>query len=150
MTLSRLVGTSRPNLYRLFEDTGGVARYIHVQRVFKAHTILSDTEKTQSISAIAEDLCFADASSFSRIFKREFACSPSELRAEALASCTVLRSHAPWSTANFGALLRGFQRSIGQLARPLLGQFATDRTPIAACSDGRLPIPVICNMVELT
>jgi hypothetical protein len=31
---------------------------------------------TQSISAVAEDLCFTDASSFSRVFKREFGCSP--------------------------------------------------------------------------
>ena len=67
---------SRSNLYRLFEDTDGVARYIHVQRLLEAHTILSDPQKTQSISAIAEDLCFADASSFSRTFKREFGYSP--------------------------------------------------------------------------
>jgi AraC-like DNA-binding protein len=40
---------------------------------------------TQSISAVAEDLCFTDASSFSRGFKREFGCSPSEARLAGLA-----------------------------------------------------------------
>ena len=45
-TLSRLVGMSRSNLYRLFEDTDGVARYIHVQRLLEVHAILSDSEKT--------------------------------------------------------------------------------------------------------
>ena len=138
-TLSRLVGISRSNLYRLFEDTDGVARYIHVQRLLEVHAILSDSEKTQSISAIAEALCFADASSFSRTFKREFGYSPSELRSDALTRRAVLPSHASSSTANFGALLRGFQRNIAQLARPISRQFDTDRTPFgrAAMADYR-------------
>jgi AraC-like DNA-binding protein len=71
-TLARLVGMSRSNLYRLFEDIGGVVRYIQRERLLEAHAILSDPEKAQSISAISEDLCFADASSFSRTFKREY------------------------------------------------------------------------------
>ena len=33
----------------------------------------------------SEDLCFADASSFSQTFKREFGYSPGELRSAALA-----------------------------------------------------------------
>ena len=83
--LSRLVGMSRSNLYRLFEDAGGVARYIQRQRLLEAQALLCDPANTQSISAIAEDLCFADASSFSRTFKREFGHSPSEVRSAALA-----------------------------------------------------------------
>ena len=75
-TLSRLVGMSRSNLYRLFEDTGGVARYIQRERLLDAQAVLSNPATTRSISAIAEDLCFADASSFSRVFKREFGYSP--------------------------------------------------------------------------
>jgi AraC-like DNA-binding protein len=107
-TLSRLVGISRSNLYRLFEDLGGVARYIQRERLLEAHAILSDPERTQSISAIAEDLCFAEASSFSRTFKREFGYSPSELRPDARGLYPTLRSRRPSSTANFGALLRRF------------------------------------------
>ena len=107
-TLARLVGMSRSNLYRLFEDIGGVARYIQRERLLEAHAILSDPEKTRSISAISEALCFADPSSFSRTFKREFGYSPSELQSDARALCTTLRSRVPSSTANLGALLRRF------------------------------------------
>lgn len=109
--LSRLVGMSRSNLYRLFEDTGGVARYIQLQRLLEAHAILSDPVTTQSISAIAENLCFADASSFSRTFKREFGYSPSEARSAALAGLvppTTRRSRVASAGAEFAELLRGF------------------------------------------
>ena len=107
-TLARLVGMSRSNLYRLLEDAGGVLRYIQRERLLEAHAILSDPEKAQSISAISEDLCFADASSFSRTFKREFGYRPSELQSDAQALCATHRSRVPSSTANFGALLRCF------------------------------------------
>ena len=83
-TLSRLVGMSRSNLYRLFEDTGGISRYIQRQRLLEARAVLTDPATTWSISAIAEDLCFADASSFSRTFRREFGYSPSEVRSAAV------------------------------------------------------------------
>jgi AraC-like DNA-binding protein len=110
-TLSRLVGMSRSSLYRLFEDTGGVARYIQSQRLLEAHAVLSDPPTTKSISAIAEDLCFADASSFSRVFRREFGHSPGEVRSAALAGLTLpaaLRGHMRPEGADFGCLLRGF------------------------------------------
>jgi hypothetical protein len=54
----------------------------------------------------AEDLCFADASGFSRTFKREFGYNLSELRSAALPLRAEPRSRVPSSTANFGALLR--------------------------------------------
>jgi AraC-like DNA-binding protein len=71
--LGRCVGMSRSNPYRLFEDTGGVARYIQRERLLEAGAVRSDTSTTRSISAIAEDLCFADASSFSRPSKENSA-----------------------------------------------------------------------------
>jgi AraC-like DNA-binding protein len=102
---------SRSNLYRLFEDTGGVARYIQRERLLEAHAVLTDPATTPSISAIAEDLCFADASSFSRTFKREFGHSPSEVRSAALAGLApsaMPRSPAPSAGADFGELIREF------------------------------------------
>ena len=108
--LGRVVGMSRSNLYRLFEDTGGVARYIQHERLLEARAVLSDPAATQSISAIAEDLCFADASSFSRAFKREFGYSPGELRSTALSGlvCRAMPpSRVPPPGANFSELLRG-------------------------------------------
>jgi AraC-like DNA-binding protein len=80
---------SRSNLYRVFEETGGVARYIQRERLLEAHAALTDPTNTRSISAIAGDLCFADASSFSRTFKREFGHSPGEVRSAALAGLKV-------------------------------------------------------------
>jgi len=109
--LCRLVGMSRSNLYRLFEDTGGVARYIQRERLLEAHAVLTDPTKTQSISAIAEDLCFADASSFSRAFKREFGHSPGEARSAVLAGLAppaTVRSLALSARTDFSELIRGF------------------------------------------
>ena len=110
--LCRLVGMSRSNLYRLFEDTGGVARYIQRERLLEAHAVLTDPTTTESISAIAEDLCFADASSFSRTFKREFGHSPGEMRAATFAglalSATPRGPVASSAGADFSELLRGF------------------------------------------
>jgi AraC-like DNA-binding protein len=102
---------SRSNLYRLFEDIGGVARYIQRERLLEAHAVLSDSASRQSISAIAEDLCFADPSAFSRTFKREFGYSPTEVRSAALAGLVpraTLSSRAVSDRADFGELLRGF------------------------------------------
>jgi AraC-like DNA-binding protein len=86
-----------------------VTRYIQRERLLEAHVILSGTSTTQSISAIAEDLCFADASSFSRAFKREFGHSPSEVRSAALAGAelraTSKTRKAPAGT-NFADLVR--------------------------------------------
>ena len=109
--LCRLVGMSRSNLYRLFEDTGGVARYIQRERLLEAHAVLTVPATTRSISAIADDLCFADASSFSRAFRREFGYSPGELRSATLAGLApprTPRGPVPSAGTDFGEFIRGF------------------------------------------
>jgi AraC-like DNA-binding protein len=108
-TLCRLVGMSRSNLYRLFEEKGGVAQYIQGHRLVEAHAILADPANTKPISVLAEDLCFAEASSFSRAFKREFGGTPSELRSAALAGLAPLpRPHRRGSSmgSDFSELQR--------------------------------------------
>ena len=90
--LCRLVGMSRSNLYRLLETEGGVARYIQRQRLLEAGEQLRDTANRCAISAIAESLCFTSAAGFSRAFRREFGCTPSDMRSAAeasLAPCPV-------------------------------------------------------------
>ncbi|MBO0736809.1 MAG: helix-turn-helix domain-containing protein, partial [Alphaproteobacteria bacterium] len=107
--LGRMVGMSRSNLYRLFEDTGGIARYIQRQRLLEARAILADPASTQTVTAIAEDFCFADVSSFRRAFKREFGYTPREARYAAVSGLDVTpKSRVPLAGAHFGDLLRGF------------------------------------------
>jgi AraC-like DNA-binding protein len=109
--LCRLVGMSRSNLYRLLENEGGVARYIQSHRLLEAYAILTDAATTQPVAAIAEDLCFADASSFTRAFKREFGHRPAELRWAAragLARSAMPKRREKTEAGDFGELLRGF------------------------------------------
>jgi AraC-like DNA-binding protein len=78
--LCRLVGMSRSGIYRLMESQGGVARYIRRQRLLESYRELSDPIGDKPIAAIAEELCFSDASDFNRAFRREFGASPNDVR----------------------------------------------------------------------
>lgn len=82
--LCQEAGTSRSQLYRLLEDEGGVAHYIQRRRLSESFAILCDTSHDLSIGRIAEMLCFADASGFSRAFRREFGISPRDVRTASL------------------------------------------------------------------
>jgi AraC-like DNA-binding protein len=55
-----------------------VARDTQRERLPEAHAGMTDSANAKSISAVAEELWFADASS--RTFKREFGYSPTEVR----------------------------------------------------------------------
>ncbi|NJO84573.1 MAG: helix-turn-helix transcriptional regulator [Blastochloris sp.] len=74
---------SRSSLYRLFEADGGVAAYIQRARLKAAHAALCRQDDKSTIHVVAESVGFTDASSFSRSFRREFGCSPSDLRGHA-------------------------------------------------------------------
>ncbi|HEV7256225.1 MAG TPA: helix-turn-helix domain-containing protein [Bosea sp. (in: a-proteobacteria)] len=87
--LCREIGMSRTQLYRLVHDDGGVARYIRQRRLLRAYADLSDASNSASINAIADALCFEDASSFSRAFKQEFGLNPRDVRAAAVAGQTL-------------------------------------------------------------
>jgi AraC-like DNA-binding protein len=82
--LSRQVGMSRSNLYRLLESEGGVTSYIQRHRLTEARSRLSDSRNTQPIASMAYDLGFADSSSFSRAFRAMFGVSPGEMRTAAM------------------------------------------------------------------
>jgi AraC-like DNA-binding protein len=89
--LCRQLGTSRSQLYRLLETESGVARYIQRQRLLAAHAALCDVSNTKPIATIADELCFADASSFSRAFRHEFGMSPSDARASPAGTAPAMR-----------------------------------------------------------
>lgn len=88
-SLCREIGMSRTQLYRLFHDDGGVVRYIRHRRLLRSYADLSDPLNNASIHAIADSLCFEDASSFSRAFKQEFDLNPRDVRAAAVAGLTL-------------------------------------------------------------
>jgi AraC-like DNA-binding protein len=107
--LCRAVGMSRSSLYRLLESAGGVASYIQRHRLDEARHRLADSANAQPIEAMARELCFADASTFSRAFRAEYAMSPSEARAGASDAVIVARARAApelAGAAHFVDLLR--------------------------------------------
>lgn len=88
--LCREMGMSRTQLYRLLQADGGVAHYIRHRRLRRSYADLSDPANAATITAIADSLCFEDASSFSRAFKQEFGVNPRDVRAAALAGLPPL------------------------------------------------------------
>lgn len=74
------LGVSRSRLYKLFEPLGGIASYIRRQRLLRIRAALSDSMDGRSISRIAGEWGFVDASAFSRTFRHEFGISPKEAR----------------------------------------------------------------------
>jgi len=83
--LCRTVAMSRSQLYRLFDGEGGVSHWIQRERLREAHARLCDPEERRTIAAIAEELCFPDASGFSRAFRRAFGTNARDVRAAAQA-----------------------------------------------------------------
>lgn len=71
---------SRSNLYRAFENVGGVAGYIQRRRLRAAHAELVGGTDRQ-VQEIAYRHGFKLASDFTRAFRREFGISPREARA---------------------------------------------------------------------
>jgi AraC-like DNA-binding protein len=109
-SLARAAGMSRSNLYRLFEGDGGVVHYIQKQRLLEAYRTLTDARITRSISSIADELCFSDASSFSRAFRAMFDHSASDVRQAAAGGVVLPRIREKVvlaSQSNFSAFLQG-------------------------------------------
>ncbi len=78
--LALLCGLSRSHFVRAFKQTTGLPphRWLLMQRVKRAKTLLHDTER--SITEIALDCGFADQSHFTRVFSKIFGISPGAWR----------------------------------------------------------------------
>lgn len=74
-------GISRSELYRCFAPIGGIARVIQQRRLRQAYRELVRADAPASVSRIGEAVGFFDPSSFTRAFRREFGCTPSEILA---------------------------------------------------------------------
>lgn len=72
-------GISRSELYRCFAPIGGIARVIQQRRLRQAYRDLMRADGPASVSRIGEAVGFYDPSSFTRAFRREFGCTPSEV-----------------------------------------------------------------------
>ncbi|HEY5795832.1 MAG TPA: helix-turn-helix transcriptional regulator [Bosea sp. (in: a-proteobacteria)] len=82
--LARLLAMSRSKLYRLLDGDGGVAHFINRERLAQAWRELTAPGEAVSVHAIANQVGFRDHSTFSRAFRREYDCSPTEARERAL------------------------------------------------------------------
>jgi AraC-like DNA-binding protein len=111
--IARAAGVSRSALYRMLEAEGGVARHVRQVRLALMYATLSDpAQASRSISSLAEEYGFHDASAFSRIFRRAYGCAPGDVRAAALVGRPMPQATAPGFSDNEGggtiaALLRG-------------------------------------------
>lgn len=93
-------GITERHLHRLFEraDTTAAA-WIRRQRLDRCRQDLRAAETAHlSITQIAYRWGFGDSSSFSKIFKREFACSPKDYRAAGGFSSQARRASSGWAT----------------------------------------------------
>lgn len=107
--LCREAATSRSQLYRLLEGEGGVANYIQRRRLSESFSLLCDVANDLPIGRVAEMLCFGDASTFSRAFRREFGMTPSDVRAAAFAGLVpvpIRNRTGEFHTASFSDSLR--------------------------------------------
>lgn len=83
--LCMALGLSRSALYTLFEPHHGVNRYIQERRLLRVRAHLCDPGERRRIGEIAFAHGFTSEAHFSRAFRRAFGCSPSEMRAGAMA-----------------------------------------------------------------
>ncbi len=75
---------SRTTLYRLFESHGGVMTYVKRRRLHRIRSILVANQDVRSLASISEDYGFQSGAHFSREFRKEFGCSPGEVRGDPL------------------------------------------------------------------
>ncbi len=79
-TVAAATNLSRATLYRMFEESGGVAKYIQARRLLKLRNALGDPGETRTFVALAHMLGFASESHASRAFHTLFGVRPTDFR----------------------------------------------------------------------
>ncbi len=88
-SVARACDMSRSTLYRFFEPHGGVMTYVKRRRLHRIRSILIANLDGRALADISEDYGFQSGAHFSREFRKEFDCSPSDVRGERLGSLTT-------------------------------------------------------------
>jgi AraC-like DNA-binding protein len=99
--VARALGMSRSRLYRAFEPDSSVAHVIQEERLKLARRLLSSAEERRGIREIAEAVGIHDPSSFSRMFRRRFGVTPTEMRAAIAADGAGARTAPRIALADF-------------------------------------------------
>ncbi len=79
--VARAIGRSRSALYRAFEASGGVARFIRSRRVARIRALLSRPDEIRKIAELAYEAGFASDSDAIRAFRAAYNVTPGEFRA---------------------------------------------------------------------
>jgi AraC-like DNA-binding protein len=79
-TVCHAMGVSRRTLYRLFDQEGGVQRYIQGRRLERIRSALSDPMNTRRISEVAAEFGFLRSDHFARAFRQQYGYSAREVR----------------------------------------------------------------------
>lgn len=107
--LCRDFGCSRSTVYRLFDDDGGVHRFLREQRLIKCCDQLTrQTGDLKVIRQIAEHWGYDDPAHFSRIFKNTFGVSPDEARRSSVLQAAELPVRA-LENASFDTFRKWFR-----------------------------------------
>jgi AraC-like DNA-binding protein len=80
------IHVSRSTLYRMFEASGGVNRYIVRARLDRAWRDLSGPGRVRRISEVAFGLGFQSDAHFCRVFRRAFGVTPGQINGAARAA----------------------------------------------------------------
>lgn len=87
--LVKKFGASRATIYRAFEQSGGIAKYIQDHRLEQAKwDLLNGNAERGIVRAVAEKYGFQDTANFTRAFRRKFDAAPRDMLA------TVAAGHA--------------------------------------------------------
>lgn len=89
--ICRAIGTSRSRLYALFKPQGGVRRHVQGRRLARLHAALAHPGQQASIMVLAERHGFSSHAHLSRLFRRRYGYSPSDVRAH---PATMLQARA--------------------------------------------------------
>lgn len=78
--LATTFSVSRATVYRAFEDVGGIHRFITKIRLLRSFGQLAAAKAGRGrVGRIANACGYPDLAHFSRVFKREFGCTPSDI-----------------------------------------------------------------------